>query len=181
MNDLIKWGLIGAGAYLVWSQYSAPAVAATTTTGTAPAAAPLTPAMSDIVTLSNVTASQLLAAAQAGGALPASQLFTPSQWNFYLTQLTGIPGPPLATYLGTDATQTVPLGTYWAAVGQWAVDNLHAEQAAAAAAGAGTGVSGLAGLRGLGCSAETLAGLARRQQTPPMTAGRYDFDETGWS
>lgn len=183
MEDIVKYGLLGLGAYLVY-EYMFPSTSAVTaapaqttsapvTGSTVAASAPATatPQMITLYTLQQTgpTPIQLAAKNGLGGniPLPASGLFNSSQWNYYMTTVTGIPSPDLSAYL-PDGAQLMPIGTYWAALMQWA-------QAQASPA-----LSGLSGLGQPGRGQSSTNPNAAFFPPSDSQNGRFDFAEMGW-
>ncbi len=162
MNDTLKWTLIGVGAYLLYQQYAAnPAVIAAAPASSAPPAptptttepAATTPAAQAMAqtylrTLQAVGPAAILKAAN----VPATQLYTASQWNYYLSAI-GIPQPNLQAY-GMDLTTAVPVGAWWSAVIQYYT----------AAANSPTG----------------LGRIGAAKPAPPLIASTFDMNATGW-
>ena len=87
----------------------------------------------------------------AATANPGVTSLTPSQWNWYLNQVTGIPGPGLSNY-GLPTETLVIFSTYWTAVMLWAQ----------AAAQSPTGNAGM------------LAGLSQQ------STRTFDMQEAAW-
>ena len=138
MNDLVKWGLIGVGVYLLLSgsDVLAPAgdggngdgagSAGSGGNGGAGSAATLTPEQK----AAHVTLARLQqfngymigqAAAQGaynGAVVPLGGVATPSVWNWYMTRITGVAEPNLAGHGVGDAP--VDVNTYWVALMRWA-------------------------------------------------------------
>jgi len=111
IGDLLKWGLLLGGGYYVYRMVTGPTAAATTTgttgsyslddlvaaiqaklgtttppTATPTSAPPPPPASTRLTSDASATQqSKLLAAA----GVPATQLFTVSQWNYYFEQVYG--------------------------------------------------------------------------------------------
>jgi len=117
----------------------------------------------------------VLVAAQKSGQLPASGLLTPSQWYWYLNQVSGVNIDPTSfeTYVGQTGAP-ISLAAYWAAVMLWAQQQAIQSEATAVS----TGVAGLHGLAGLGSRSQP--GHGQNQFPPPATNGRYDLAEMGW-
>lgn len=101
MSKLLIAGAIGVGGYLLYEWWqnqqlvSSVSQGTTIATGSVQASSTVvnTPINNNpsLVKISSLTASQILNVAQVG----ASQMYTASQWNYYITMLTGIPGPNL--------------------------------------------------------------------------------------
>lgn len=106
MDDKIKYLLIGLGAYLLYQSYSA--TPAAIVSGGTPAV-PVPPSGATPVPITTPTAAQTLgqqlagvtapymiqAVNSAGGSADNSTMLNASQWNWYLTQVSGIPGQAL--------------------------------------------------------------------------------------
>lgn len=140
MNNLIKFGLIGAGAYMLWQKFAASEAPA----GTGPAVAPGQPAYPPPTLLpvpavhpqalpgyvptpepGTVAAAQAsttrdLVLAAARRAMPASwdSLLSAHQWNFFYQSSRGIPGPdPDVVWPGRDhANYRMSVDEWWAGV-----------------------------------------------------------------
>lgn len=183
-SDLLLWGGIGVVAYYVLfanTSTAAPAVAATATTPAVPqtpaaastASAP-TEAQITLATLQAMGNAPVLVAAQQSGSLPANGMLTASQWNWYLQQVSGIPGMSLATYLSTP--NPVSIQTWWAAL------MLAAQQAALQSqAAAITPASSVAGL-GRVPGKQPGQGINSNFPAPGNNEdGRFDFENMGWN
>ena len=159
MNDTLKWVLIGVGAYLIYNEYvAAPAAVAApvTNTGAAPPAPGTATPPAQVIaqtTLNTLSQPSIASAVQnaAATANPGVTSLTPSQWNWYLNQVTGIPGPGLSNY-GLPTETPVIFSTYWTAVMLWAQ----------AAAQSPTGNAGM------------LAGLSQQ------STRTFDMQEAAW-
>ena len=190
-SDIILYGGIGLAVWYFLSQPSATTAATTTTpAATSTTATPAAPtnAQVELAFLQAMGSAPILAAAKP--ALPASAMLTGYQWNYYLTQVSGI-APPA----GTGGSTPITLSAWWASViagATTAANNSVIQQAATA--------SGLAGLAGLGATRQrqTLRQHSQTRQagqqpghgavrpgtfpTPGTNVdGRYDFDDLGWA
>lgn len=117
MNGALKVALGGVGAFLVYEWFNGSA-----TTNTVPVATPA-PATSNVpvaavaISLSSLTASQMLGyVAAGGGSVAGTPLLTASQWNYYLTAATGLPGMALG-----DAGAPMDVNAYLSLVKAYAV------------------------------------------------------------
>jgi hypothetical protein len=196
-SDILLWGGIGLVAYwLLVPATTAAATSATTTSAAGAGASPAAPTASAPAATATPTEAQIqLATLQAMGSDPiliAAQqandpglvngMMTASQWNWYMTKVSGIPGPALATYLSTSAPVT--LATYWAALMQ-VMNQAAIQSEAQQAAGQPATTAGVAGLgrtqpreRGHQPGQGVNTGFA-----PPGDSenGRYDFQDLGWN
>lgn len=138
--------LIGAGVagWYFWPQIAAvfgiaaPAAAQpSSTTPSQPTAstaapAPTTPSAAQAQAIANLQllmASGIQQAIQYAAGNPAQA--TPSQWNWYMNLVTGIPAPTNLQGMPADPTATVTWATYWTGLMNWA----------SAAAGSPTGIA----------------------------------------
>ena len=176
MNDSLKWIIGGFLVYMLYESYVAappiiagststgttPASSTTTTTAAAAAAAPSTAqqlAQYNLAQLTHLGVNGLNAiAAKAQGSGWNGQL-NASQWNYYVSQATGINVPALTTngYMTQaqwDSEMTA--GGYWPAVTAWAF----------AAANSPTGL------------AAYVPNMRQQLQLGPVRT--FDMQETGW-
>ena len=166
MNDTLKWTLIGVGAWLLYQQYAATPAAIAATSGTpvtpppTPAATPAatsTPtaaqaaAQQNLVTLATKGPNAILAAAN----VPATQLYTASQWNYYLPAIGVTYQPDLSNY-GMNLTTAVTVTAWWAAVSAYFQ----------AAANSSTGMGRL--------------GVTATKKKLPLIPVTFDLQQTGW-
>lgn len=91
MNNLIKFGLLGAAGYLLYQRFQPVLEPVGTSAGPNAAATP-TPAA---VTQAQSTATRDLVWAAARRAMPAGwdSLLNSHEWNYYYTAVRGVPGP----------------------------------------------------------------------------------------
>lgn len=150
MNDFLKWGLVGIGAYLLYQQYvetpplvsggpqpaggSGGSGAGGTGSGSTPppqTQPPLstgqTAALVDLARLQQFAPATLASTAAAGMyggmVIPSGGLTTPSVWNWYMTRLTGVKEPNLANFGVGDSPVTA--AQYWNALMAWATAAAH--------------------------------------------------------
>jgi hypothetical protein len=109
MRELLKWGAMAAGAYLIYQQLTGGASAFPSGT---PATEPATtPALPPVI---NATTRQLLVQATGGGA-PRS--FHQWNWHYALPSVRGVQGPaPESVGMG-DGVRTISVDEYLAAIG----------------------------------------------------------------
>lgn len=200
MEDTTKLMLVGVGGYLLW-QYFNPAVAVaaaapasmpassspvtTAPATTAPAsAAVMTGAQQTLAVLQQMGPEPVLLAAQNSGQLPVSGQLNPSQWNWFMSTVSGIPSPGIANYVGLS-NAGLTINQYWAALMQWASDQVTGNappplsaMATTDPAGAQIGVIAMAGLAGLGQPGRS----TQNKFAAPGTneTGRYDLTEMAW-
>lgn len=95
MNNLIKFGLIGAAGYLLWQRFTP--VLEPVATPAAPGLAPNTAATPTpaAVTQAQSSATRDLVLQAARRAMPAGwdSLLNSHEWNYYYTAVRGVPGP----------------------------------------------------------------------------------------
>lgn len=185
-DDLIKWGLIGLGAYLVYENVfgttPAATVAAPTTAPASGSTVAATPAQQTLVTLQAIGPQPVLAAAQtAKDPGLVNGAMTAWEWDWYLNQIvdinpnnaTAATAPVLQGYLSSN--QQVPLAAWWAAVMSWAQAEATAsvQQPAAVSTGVSGGVGDIGDLGYRDASAHFA-------EPPAPGHARFDFEEAAW-
>ncbi|MBZ5580904.1 MAG: hypothetical protein LAQ30_01640 [Acidobacteriia bacterium] len=121
MKDFLKYALIGGGlAWLFFSDQikAALAIGATAAPPASPAPADTTTPAPQPAALDTTSAkARLLAAASKDPAYTAGQgTLNIWQWNYYYSQIRGVPGPD-ATAIGfADGATRVTVDEYWAAM-----------------------------------------------------------------
>lgn len=122
MNNILKVGLIGAGAYILYEYILAPALQAqvaepgtTNVTGTTPEATNVYEAVTQPAKVSPgypaLTATQLYGAAD-----PGVTRLNPDQWAYYYNQLTGlrfVAMDPMFGGVGTDTREATYTAEEW--------------------------------------------------------------------
>jgi|SRR5579863_395562 len=168
-SDILLWGGV---ALAVW-YFMPPSAPAVPAAGTA-----VTPELQTYGLLQAMGSAPILAAAHNSGAAPsAAAQLTPAQWNVYMTQVSGVPGPQL----GTSMTTAVPLAAYWAALMAWASQQATASLTPATSSTPVTaGVAGLSGLGSRTHGSQPGRGVNSFPPPPDPNVGRYDMSEMDW-
>lgn len=111
-DELIKFGVIAVVGYFAWEYVIGPAIAGSTTTatpiGTTTTAAPPPPSSTSNAIAAGASPNQLLAIASGNPLTNGILLLNASQWNYYMTKLTGIPSWALG-----DNGQPMDVNTYY--------------------------------------------------------------------
>lgn len=122
MNDFLKYGLIGGGAWLLWRQFfaaaEAPAVASTT------AATAATTAATVAAAAATTTQGLLMQAAQRAMGAGWNGLLTAHEWNYYYSQVRGVAGPDPGP-LWADTNRRMSLDEYWPVMTQAGFSGLN--------------------------------------------------------
>jgi hypothetical protein len=125
VNTLIKVGLFGAAAYLIykqgWLAQFGIGTAPATTPATATTAATTTPAAAAAPSALDTLYTAMVAAATAGGISTTG----PDGWNYYLVQ-GGYPSPapdPADVFPGVDRSIPMTSAQYWAGMSAWLQKN----------------------------------------------------------
>lgn len=111
MDNIIKYGLLAGAAYLAYNTFLAPVAVAASPAAGNPAG---TPTASPLLTTINALGAGGPNLLSIAAKLPAASKLNVSQWNYYLTQVTNLPGVDLTGYLpGVTLTSTYTVADYW--------------------------------------------------------------------
>jgi hypothetical protein len=121
MNTLLKVGLAGLGAYLLFKDQITFALTGKTADAEteAPATQPSAPSVTPPPT------KQLVAAAAASDANLVNGLMEFGRWSVYYRQVRGVEPPPIEDVLpGTDPNKKFSIDEWWAAISQAGLNGL---------------------------------------------------------
>ena len=107
MNDLIKYGLLGVGGYLLYQHFG----------GAAAIPAVATPVAPSSTIAPSVDLRPLMIAKAAALGFPAGSLLNTWQWDTIYQQVRGIPGPTAAQIGQADPTKLISVDEFLAGAG----------------------------------------------------------------
>lgn len=125
MGQVIKWGLLGLAAYWIYTNFFAPAPAATATTTTTPTTTTPTTPVAPTSTFNTLDAiySRMVAAATAD---KAASTLTADQWNVYLKLNSNVSSPPdpPTVFPDQDRATLMTSAQYWAGMSAYLAKNM---------------------------------------------------------
>jgi hypothetical protein len=119
MNTILKLAAIAGGGFLVYEWFLKPASAAAASSPTS------TTGGSTSTAVASTTMTMVASAAQKAGYNPTAQSLTADEWNYFLQQVRGIPGPdPSIAWPAQDRNFKMTINEWWAGVSANGVSGL---------------------------------------------------------